>query len=90
MDEIEAKVRELHQRRQPSWLERSFGPSYQTSLAGYGGGVLALTCIILGRVLAVTDLITAGLGLLATSIILIGQLARSQAQHEADKKAGRT
>jgi hypothetical protein len=66
------------------WLERVFGESWQTSLAGWGGGVLALTCIVLGRVLDIAELLTTGLAILTAAVMLLGQLARSEL---ASKKA---
>jgi hypothetical protein len=67
-----------------SHLEHWLGPSWESTLAAYGGGGIGTVLVILGRVFAISELTTIGLGLIGTSVIAIGALARTQRQHERD------
>lgn len=62
---------------QRPWIERTLGESWQTTLSGFGGALLAIICIVLAKQYDIPSLDTLGQIIMAGALAALGISARS-------------
>ena len=67
-----------------SWMERTFGESWETSVIGLIGAVLGLVCVWMGIAWKEETLKGIGFTVLSAAFVILGGLARSE---RASKRA---
>ena len=75
---------------QRPWIEKLFGPSWQTTVSGGASAVLGILCVLLGWLIDNEELVVLGITVIAGGMGFVGALARSQSAHETDRKEGKT